>query len=116
MTSELAATIKNGVRFWEPSRILYNLILTFVALVRLVAGWSRFRSAMNLSSLGLSVVLALIANICYCAAYLADIPMQQSPVREEWIRVRWVLWLLGMAFAVVLENYWIADEIYPYLH
>jgi hypothetical protein len=25
------------------------------------------------------------------------------------------VWLAGTPFAVLLENYWIADEIYPYV-
>jgi hypothetical protein len=27
----------------------------------------------------------------------------------------WILWLMGMLFAIVFENYWIADEIYPFV-
>ena len=32
--------------------------------------------------------------------------------RSRW---RWALWLGGALFAVLLANYWIADEIYPYV-
>jgi len=32
-----------------------------------------------------------------------------------WKRRRWILWLMGMMFAVLFENYWIADEIYPFV-
>jgi hypothetical protein len=32
-----------------------------------------------------------------------------------WRRRRWVLWLAGVIFAIVLTNYWIVDEIYPYV-
>lgn len=60
-------------------------------------------------------VLALLANVCYCAAYLVDIPTQYSSVGAIWRRRRWGLWLMGMLFAIVLENYWIADEIYPFV-
>lgn len=28
---------------------------------------------------------------------------------------RWVPWLLGALFAILLENYWIAGEIYPFV-
>jgi cytochrome c oxidase assembly factor CtaG len=58
-------------------------------------------------------VLALLANICYSVAYLAEIPIQQLAPRELWNRLRWAVWLLGMLAALVLENYWIADGIYP---
>jgi len=60
-------------------------------------------------------VLALLANVCYCAAYLVDIPMQGSPLSITWRRRRWGLWVIGTLFAIVVENYWIADEIYPFV-
>lgn len=67
------------------------------------------------SSLLLLVILALIANACYCAAYLVDIPMQSSPLCAGWRRYRWGLWVVGTLFAIVLTNYWIVDEIYPFV-
>ncbi|MHB8503327.1 MAG: hypothetical protein ACYDHE_20585, partial [Candidatus Acidiferrales bacterium] len=75
-----------------------------------------FRPALTLTSLLLLAVLALIANACYCAAYLVDIPFQHSSLRSIWKRRRWILWLAGTLFALLLANYWIADEIYPFVH
>jgi len=60
--------------------------------------------------------LALFANICYSAAYIVDIPLLTSTFRSSWLSRRWILWLAGMLFALLLENYWIADEIYPDVH
>ena len=57
-------------------------------------------------------VLALLANVCYCAAYILDMAMQHSSLSAAWRRRRWILLLVGMLIAIVLENYWIADEIY----
>lgn len=56
-----------------------------------------------------------MANLCYCAAYFIDVPMQSSALRLVWNRQRKWLWMAGMVFAVVLENYWIVDEIYPFV-
>jgi len=78
--------------------------------------WPHFREAFTLQSLLSLFVLAVLANVCYCAAYLADVPMQYSSFRAVWQRRRWVLWLAGTLFATALANYWIADEIYPYVH
>ena len=103
----------DATRFWEPGRLVYNLLLTAVTVIWLVATWPHFRGALTLSSLLPLAVLALLANVCYCAAYLVDIPMQRSALRAIWGNRRWVLWLLGTLFAMVVENYWIADEIYP---
>lgn len=62
------------------------------------------------------LVLALFANICYCAVYLLELPMQTSAFATLWQRWRWGLWLAGTLFAVMLEWYWIGDEIYPDFH
>jgi hypothetical protein len=43
-----------------------------------------------------------------------DIPLQNSSFCLVWRGRRWLLWVVGMLFAVALANYWIADEIYPY--
>ena len=55
----------------------------------------------------------MIANLCYSAAYLADVPAQKSSFREVWQRRRWSLWLAGTLLATALAYYCIADEIYP---
>ena len=58
-------------------------------------------------------VLALAANVCYCAGYVADFAMLHWSFDSVWRRRRWILWLVGTLFAIVLASYWIADEIYP---
>jgi hypothetical protein len=107
--------LADAIRFWEPRRLVHNFVLAAVVAVWLVATWSHFRPALTLLSLLLLAVLALLANIFYCAAYLVDIPMQRSSFGTVWRRRRWGLWLLGTLLAIVLANYWIVDEIYPYV-
>jgi hypothetical protein len=106
----------NAIRFWELRRLFYNLALTAAAIFWLVATWPHFRPALTLHSLFLLSILALMANACYCAAYLVDIPMQLSTLGATWKRRRWILWLAGTLFALLIANYWIADEIYPDFH
>jgi hypothetical protein len=105
----------DAIRFWEPRRLIYNLVLAVVVVIWLVASWPHFRPAFTLHSLLLLSILALLANACYCAAYVVDIPMQSLFVGDARRRYRWLLWLIGTLFAVVFENYWIADEIYPFI-
>jgi hypothetical protein len=107
--------LADAMHFWEPRRLVYNFVLAAVAVVWVVATWPHFRAALTLQSLLLLAVLALLANVCYCAAYLVDIPMQRSSLSTVWRRQRWGLWLAGTLFAIVLANYWIADEIYPFV-
>jgi hypothetical protein len=105
--------VDDALRYWEPRRLIYNLVLTAVTVIWFAATWPHFRPALTVHSLLLLAVLGLLANVCYCAAYLADIPMQCSSFGAVWRRRRWGPWLLGTLFAIVLASYWIADEIYP---
>jgi len=109
------ALFADALRFWELRRIFYNLLLSLVVLAWLILTWPHFRPALTLQSLLLLAILGLLANACYCAAYFVDIPMQHSTFAASWKRWRWALWSLGTLFAVVLANYWIADEIYPFV-
>lgn len=111
----MRALLDDALRYWEPRRIVYNLVLAAVVLGWLVLTWPHFRAALTVRSLLLLFVLAVLANVCYCTAYLVDIPLQLSSFRGLWLRWRWGLWLTGMLFAAILAAYWIADEIYPYV-
>jgi hypothetical protein len=42
-----------------------------------------------------------------------DIPLQLT--FATWRKYRWALLLTGTLFAMLVENYWIADEIYPFV-
>jgi len=90
--------ITDALHYWEPMRIAYNLILAgIVAAAALHVGfpaeqWS-FADTLNF------LVLAVIANILYCCAYLADIPVQLSAYRARRASVRLVLFGVGSFLA-----------------
>jgi len=107
--------LMEAARFWEPRRLVYNLLLFGVAMLWLVKTWPHFRPAMTLESFGIMAVLALLANACYCAAYLAEILIQNATSSVVWNRQRWAIWVVGTLLAILFENYWIADEIYPFV-
>ena len=106
-----------AARFWEPRRIIYNVILLAFMIGWFVATWPHFRPALALFPFFQFAALGLLANVCYSAAYLVDVPLLQTGIGAAWSRGRWRLglWMLGMLFAILLENYWIADEIYPFV-
>ena len=58
-------------------------------------------------------ILGLLANLCYCAAYVAEFFIQGALPAKFWRRARYAVWVAGMLLAIVITNYWIADEIYP---
>ena len=107
--------LADAIRFWEPCRLIYNFVLSAIVVAWIVLTWPHCRVALTWSSLLILTCLGLIANACYCAAYLVDIPMQRTSLHTSWRRKRWGLWSFGMLFAMVLANYWIVDEIYPYV-
>ena len=111
----MSEIMTDAIRYWETRRIAYNAVLTGVVILWIVITWPHFRPAFTFSSFFFLVVAAVLANLCYTAAYVADIPMQLSEFRAEWRQWRWGLWLFGMLFALLIENYWIGDEIYPFV-
>lgn len=102
-----------AARFWERQRVWYNAVLCASVVLWVAFTWPHFRPALNWVALGKMLVLAVLANLCYCAGYVAELFMQPLFSQASRTRVRWVVWTIGMLGAVVLENYWIADEIYP---
>ena len=107
--------LDSALRYWEWGRIPYNVILAVIVLCWFAFSWPHFRALVSFAGLQLFFVLAVLANVCYSAAYLVDIPLQYSSFRPLWVRRRWLLWGLGMLLASVLANYWLADEVYPFV-
>jgi hypothetical protein len=110
------AHLAAAARFWESWRLGYNGALLLVGATWVVATWPHFRGAIRLVPFLQLMFLALLANVCYSSAYLVDLSLQASSYAARWVRWRWVLWLAGTLFAVLLEWYWIGDEIYPDFH
>jgi hypothetical protein len=115
-TGPFRTLLADAIHFWELRRLFYNLALTAAAFAWVACSWPHFRHAFTLAALVPLTVLALLANACYSAAYLVDIPMQLSTLGGTWKRRRSILWLVGTLLALLLANYWIADEVYPDFH
>ena len=103
--------LREAARFWEPRRLIYNAVLLGATAAWVIFTWPLFRRGLTWSSLLPMIGLALLANLCYCAAYLVDVPLQLSSFGAAWKRRRWILFVAGTIFALVLASYWIADEI-----
>jgi uncharacterized membrane protein len=111
---QTAPKIAEAVRCWERGRIIYNAALLLVVLLWIALSWPHFRPSLTWSSLVAVLVLGLLANLCYSAAYIAEVGMRTCLPRDTWRRNRQIIFVLGTLFAIVLTNYWIADEIYPH--
>lgn len=107
--------VKDAARYWEPRRISYNLVLAAVVVGWIALTWPHFRPALTMQGLFFIIVLAVIANACYCAAYVVDVCVQHSALQPAWRGYRWSLWLFGTLIGSSFIYYWIADEIYAFL-
>src|SRR5437773_10013713 len=82
---ELAA---DALRYWEPRRLIYNAVLLAVVGAHFIAGWPASRVFLARDPLLLFFLLAVLANIAYCAAYGVDLFVQFSGLRQIWDRRR----------------------------
>jgi hypothetical protein len=74
----------NALRFWEPRRIVYNLVLGGIVLFYFAKAYPSSRTQISLDGLLIVFLLAVLANICYCAAYVPDIFAQSSGFAGTW--------------------------------
>lgn len=106
MSRETARDIlTNALRYWESRRIIYNLLLLGVVVWHLHPVAAGYTYEGWTSTLGSLFVLAVLANVLYCAAYLPDILIQFSNYRQRWLRCRWLLLGVGCLFAVYWANF-----------
>ena len=95
----------DALRYWEPRRLLYNAALLAAVLLHYCVGWPGSRAFVTRDTLLAFFVLAVLANVAYCAAYAVDLFVQFSGQRAAWARWRWVLLLTGIAFGAVIAHF-----------
>jgi hypothetical protein len=99
-TSGIKDIITDSLRFWEVRRIAYNLILSLVVIFGFWINADRY--PIDVERLTVLFVLAVIANLLYCSAYLPDLLIQMSAYRDTWRKYRFGLFAIGTLFAAVL--------------
>jgi len=84
--TDLREYLTDAIKFWEPWRLLYNLTLAAIVIVYFAIGYpqSKFTRTVDFC-LGL-FMLAVIANVAYCAAYVVDI-FAQAPISTRLIAI-----------------------------
>ena len=105
-TATLRERTTDAIRYWEPRRILYNLGLAAIVLAYFVIGLPGSKRTVTLDFIFLLFLLAVLANVGYCAAYVVDIFAQTSGFRDVWQRYRLILFLLGTTFAGIITRFW----------
>lgn len=94
------AHITDAIKFWERGRVFYNLVLIALSVAILVRGGADESAWLGMTAPLL--VLAVIANLLYCAAYPIDLFVQASDFGQTWRSARWALLAFGTLFAAVL--------------
>ena len=69
-----------------------------VVVAYFVAGYPASKPNLTTDSVLVLFLLAVVANVAYCAAYLVDIFAQMSGFRELWRSARWILFAVGLNF------------------
>ena len=101
--------LSDALRYWEPRRILYNGALAFVVAIAYFRNFPASRAGLSFSTVEVLFLLAVLANVAYCAAYIVDVGVQLSNQRALWLRARWGLLVTGIAFAAVLTHFLCTD-------
>ena len=104
-TPQFRASLTNAIHYWERGRVIYNVALLAVVCAIFLLHLPQSRQAMSFDLLQGLFVLAVLANIAYCAAYLVDLVVQSSAYRAVWFKFRWALLVLGILFALVITQF-----------
>jgi hypothetical protein len=105
--SRLSTYAANALRYWEPRRLVYNTVLAAVVVVHFALAWPASRDKLSLDVLLGLFILAVLANIVYCAAYAADLFVQFAGLETAWRRGRMVLLIVGTCFAATLAHFFL---------
>ena len=98
-------SINDAIRFWELRRLAYNALLAVIVLFYFLRAYPASKAVLTLDSILGLFLLAVLANVAYCAAYLADAFAQWSSYRDHWRQYRWILFAVGMLFAGILTRF-----------
>ncbi len=99
------ALATDALAYWEPRRLAYNAMLLAVVLATRFLEPGGPAQAFSFEMAQQLFLLAVLANVAYCAAYPADLFVQASGFRDAWRQRRWGLLLVGMAFAAILAHF-----------
>ena len=71
--------MSDAIRYWELRRIAYNAILAAVVLIYFALDYPASKAALTVDRALVIFMLAVLANVAYCAAYIPDIKAFRTP-------------------------------------
>jgi hypothetical protein len=102
---DLQSPLTSAIAYWEPRRVLYNAWLLAVVLATWCLDSTRTLHGTPFEAAQQMFMLAVLANVAYCAAYAVDVTALLSGFRATWLRRRWMLLAVGMLFAAVPAHF-----------
>jgi hypothetical protein len=103
--SDFRASLSAAIAYWEPRRLLYNAWLLAVVVATWFLDSPRAPQGPAFELAQQLFLLAVLANVAYCAAYPVDVLAQLSDFRGRWLQVRWGLLAVGLLFAAVPAHF-----------
>lgn len=105
----------NSVRWWEGKRILYNIVLACTELFIMV---NYYRETINYgieNAIIETIAVNLIANIFFCLGWGLEIMLYYYLKAYTLSNTsRWVLFLLGILFTVLLTLFAYSNTLFTY--
>lgn len=95
----------DALRYWEPRRLVYNAVLAVIVIGHFLASWPASWRTFTFDGILFLFILAVLANICYSAAYIPDLFAQYTGFRPLWLRWRVLLLAVGIIFAAILTRF-----------
>lgn len=92
--------------------LAYNAILALIVIAYFWMALPSSKQSVNADFVLGLFLLAVIANVAYCTAYLADIFAQMSDFRDSWQRMRWIVFAVETPFAGIITRF-IAMAMFP---
>ena len=99
-------SLTDAIRFWEPLRLAYNLVLAAIVLIYFAMGYPASKANVSVDGILFVFLLAVLANVAFCAVYVVDLFVQASAFRDQWGKGRWILFSIGLLFAAILTRFW----------
>ena len=97
--------VADALRYWEPRRAIYNLALAAVVAGHFAAAWPGSTAMLTLDLVLGLFFLAVLANVCYCAAYAVDLFVQLSGLQGFRAKGRVAVLIVGTAFGAVIAHF-----------
>jgi hypothetical protein len=101
----LKESITDPIGSWEPRRLVYNAVLELIVIAYFWTGFPASKAKPSPDVVFIVFLLAVVANVAYCAAYIAELFAQASDSRDTWQRMRWIVFATGTVFAGIITRF-----------